>query len=93
MKLSIALVALALIALSRIAAGQESSTRPVVMRAEYLGSPSWYGRRHRLHDRWSGWYRLPVPLTCDAVMFPRSPYCAGIPATLGPYSPNWRVYW
>jgi len=45
-------------------------------------------------------YAVPLggvyPRACESVIFPRSPLCAGRPATLGPYAPfpwNFFVYW
>jgi hypothetical protein len=35
----------------------------------------------------------PYPAACEAVLFPRSPQCAGRPAAFGPYAPYpWDRY-
>ena len=37
---------------------------------------------------------LTYPAACEAVLFPRSPLCAGRPASYGPYAPYpWNLYW
>jgi hypothetical protein len=36
----------------------------------------------------------PQPIACGAVLFPRSPACAGHPAFYGPYATfPWNFYW
>ena len=92
MKLGITiLAALVLIAFDQLAAAQELNQRPVIKFADQVGL--WPGRtRHAsAHHRSYGGY----PVACEAVIFPRSPLCAGRPATFGPYGPfhlPW-TYW
>jgi hypothetical protein len=47
-------------------------------------------RRGLAHQPSYSWY----PAACEAVIFPRSPLCAGRPASFGPYAPYpWYLYW
>jgi hypothetical protein len=95
MKLRITiLVALALIALDRLSAAQELGQGILVKVADQVGidRPLRPNRsRHGLayHRSYSG-----HPVACEAVIFPRSPLCAGRPATFGPYAPfPWNLSW
>jgi hypothetical protein len=96
MKLRITIViAFALIAFDRVSAAEAPSQRLVIKIADQVGmkQPPWpNGPRHGLaQDRSYGRY----PVACEAVIFPRSPLCAGRPATFGPYGPfhfPWN-YW
>jgi hypothetical protein len=87
------LAALALAAFTQISKAQEPTMGPVMMPAHFV-MPPWSDRaRYRHRYRSFTWYPLPLPLACEAVLFPRSTLCAGRPATLGPYSYNPRVYY
>jgi hypothetical protein len=87
------LAALALASFTQISKAQEPTVWPEMMPAHFV-MPPWSGRA-RYHHRYRSFtrYPLPLPLACEAVLFPRSPLCAGRPATLGPYSYNPRVYY
>jgi hypothetical protein len=96
MKLRITIfAALALIAFDRVSAAEESSQSLLIKIADQVGmnrssrpNGPWHGLPHR-HTY--GVY----PVACEAVIFPRSPFCAGRPATFGPYGPfhlPWN-YW
>jgi hypothetical protein len=79
------LAALVLIVFNRVSAAEESGQRLVIKIADQAGTnrPPWPDRRRYdlAHRRSSGGY----PVACEAVIFPRSPLCAGRPATFGPY--------
>ncbi len=94
MKLGVAILAgLALIAFNRVSAAQQTSQNSVIKVADPVGTypPQWPIRpRHRLI-----YYRSysSYPVACEAVIFPRSPLCAGRPASFGPYAPYpWNSY-
>ncbi len=94
MKLGITiLAALALITFNRVPAAEEPSQNFVIKVADQIGTnpPLWPTRpRHGLaYHRSHTWY----PVACEAVIFPRSPLCAGRPASFGPYAPYpWNLY-
>ena len=98
MKLGVTiLAALALIAFDRVAAAEEASQRILIKVADEVGMKRPL-RPNRPRDgltyqqSHSG-YEYPV--ACEAVIFPRSPLCAGRPATFGRYGPfhlPWN-YW
>lgn len=93
MKLRITiLAAFALIAFDRVSAAEEPSQR-LFRVADKVGidRPLWPTRSpHRLaHQRSYSRY----PVACEAVIFPRSPLCAGRPAAFGPYAPYpWNTF-
>ncbi len=93
MKLTITiLAALALIAFNRVAAADELGQGLVLKVADQIGNPP--VRPRRRHGSAHRYSYSPYPLACEAVMFPRSPLCAGRPATFGPYAPfPWNMYW
>jgi hypothetical protein len=85
--------ALALIAFDRVAAAEQATQPPVIKIVNQVGTypPQWPTRlRHRHAYRFLyGAY----PAACEAVIFPRSPLCAGRPASFGPYAPYpWNSY-
>jgi hypothetical protein len=94
MKLGITISAvLALIACNQVSAAEQKSQNLVIKIADQVGAypPQWPTRpRHRLvYYRTYGLY----PVACEAVIFPRSPLCAGRPASFGPYAPfPWNTY-
>jgi hypothetical protein len=86
MKLGIAIsAALALIAFTEVSAAQQPSQSPVIKVAHQIGMYPPQGPLtppYRLvYYRSYGLY----PVACEAVIFPRSPLCAGRPASFGPY--------
>jgi len=88
MKLGITILAsLALIGFNQVSAAEQTSHNFVIKIADQVGTypPQWPARpRHR-----PAYYRLysSSPAACEAVIFPRSPLCAGRPASFGPYAP------
>jgi hypothetical protein len=95
MKLSITiLAALALITFNRVSVAKEPSPDLVMRVADQVVAKPlvWASTRRRhvlVHYRWNSWY----PAACEAVIFPRSPVCAGRPASFGPYAPYpWNAY-
>ena len=94
MKLGITiLAALALIAFNRVSAAEQTAQKFVIKVADRVGTypPQWPVRpRHRvIYYPSYGSY----PVACEAVIFPRSPFCAGRPASFGPYAPYpWNAY-
>jgi len=98
MKLRIAiLAALALIAFDRVSAAEESSGRLLIKVADQddlIRPPQPNRQRHARHGH--GYYRPygGLPVACESVIFPRSPLCAGRPATFGPFAPfPWNLSW
>lgn len=88
------LAALALVAFEGISAAEGPSQGLLVKVADQVGvsrplRPK--SSRHYLpYHRWYG----ASPVACESVIFPRSPLCAGRPATFGPYAPfPWNVRW
>ena len=86
--------ALALIAFNRVSAAEESSQGLLINVANEVGTyqPPRSDRPWRppARERSYGAY----PVACEAVIFPRSPLCAGRPATFGPHVPHWPWnYW
>jgi hypothetical protein len=95
MKFGIAiLTALAIVACGRIALADENDKAVVVKAADQAvvePAPRLYGRPHRHVVRPLPY---PYPAACEAVLFPRSPLCAGRPASYGYYAPYpWNLYW
>jgi hypothetical protein len=96
MKLGVAILAvIALIAFNHICAAEEASQGTVIKVIDQVGplAPPWSDRSRRApaHRRSNDGY----PVACGAVLFPRSPLCAGRPANLGAYPPAhlpWQ-YW
>jgi hypothetical protein len=97
MKLGITILALlALVAFNQVSAAAQTRQSFVIKVADGVGTypPQWPTRpRHRLvYYRSYGLY----PAACEAVIFPRSPLCAGRPASFGPYAPfpwsTWLYY-
>jgi hypothetical protein len=94
MKLAITiLAALALVAFNQVSAAAQTRQNFVVKVADRVGTypPQWPIRpRHRfIYYRSYGLY----PVACEAVIFPRTPLCAGRPASFGPYAPfPWNTY-
>jgi hypothetical protein len=92
MKFGIAfLPALAVVACGRVAAADEIDKAIVVKVADLVVvEPAPQLRRH-LHVRPRTY---PYPAACESVLFPRSPLCAGRPASYGYYAPYpWNNYW
>ena len=90
MKITI-LAALALIAFDQVSAAEEPSQRLMIKDADQVGMWPNRTRQGLAHHRSYGG----PPVACEAVIFPRSPLCAGRPATFGPYGPfhlPWN-YW
>jgi len=80
MKLRITiLAALALIAFDRVSGADEASQRLKV--ADQVSM--WPNRTPKAPHHYGSYGSHPV--ACEAVIFPRSPLCAGRPATFGPY--------
>jgi hypothetical protein len=94
MKLAITiLAALALVAFNQVFAAAQTRQDFVVKVADRVGTypPQWPTRPlHRfVYYRSYGSY----PVSCEAVIFPRSPLCAGRPASFGPYAPYpWNTF-
>src|SRR5258708_30997925 len=94
MKLAITILAvLALVAVNQVSAAAQTSQNFVIKVADRVGTypPQWPTRpRHRfVYYRSYGLY----PGACEGVIFPRSPVCAGRPASFGPYAPfPWHTY-
>jgi hypothetical protein len=94
MKLAITIsAALALVAFNQVCAAAQTHQNLVIKVADNVGTypPQWPIRpRHRfVYYRSSGLY----PVSCEAAIFPRSPLCAGRPASFGPYAPfPWNTY-
>jgi hypothetical protein len=86
------LAALALIAFDQVSAAEEPSQRLMIKDADHqVGMWPNRTRQGLAHHRSYGG----PPVACEAVIFPRSPLCAGRPATFGPYGPfhlPWN-YW
>ncbi len=97
MKLAITIsTAVALVAFNQFAAAAQTRQDFVIKVVDRVGTypPQWPARpRHRfVYYRSYGLY----PAACGAVIFPRSPLCAGRPASFGPYAPfpwNTNVYY
>jgi hypothetical protein len=94
MKFAITLsAALALVAFNQFSAAAQTRQNSVIKVSDRVGMypPQWPIRpRHRfIYYRSYGLY----PVACEAVIFPRSPLCAGRPASFGPYAPYpWNAY-
>jgi hypothetical protein len=94
MKLGITIfaAALAVMACGCIAAAGEINQAPVAKVADQIVmTPAPRIRRHSLavHP-----YEPLHPVACEAVLFPRSPLCAGRPAAYGPYATYpYNYYW
>jgi hypothetical protein len=91
MKFGIAIsAALAVVACGRIAAAGEIDKGVVVKVADQavvVPAP-------RVHRRPHHYVVDPYPMACESVLFPRSPLCAGRPASYGYYAPYpWNLYW
>ena len=88
MKLAITIsAALAFVAFNQVSAAAQTRQNLVIKVADQVGTypPQWPTRpRHRFVYYRS--YSL-YPGACEAVIFPRSPLCAGRPASFGPYAP------
>jgi hypothetical protein len=88
MKLAITIsAALAFVAFNQVSAAAQTRQNLVIKVADHVGAypPQWPTRpRHRFVYYRS--YSL-YPGACEAVIFPRSPLCAGRPASFGPYAP------
>jgi hypothetical protein len=94
MKLGVAILAgLALIAFNRVSAAQQTSQNSVIKVADRVGT---YPAQWPIRPRYRLVYYRPYsayPVACEAVIFPRSPLCAGRPASFGPYAPYpWTSY-
>jgi hypothetical protein len=94
MKLAITIsAALALVAFNHVSATAQTHQNLVIKVADRVGTypPQWPIRpRHRFVYYRS--YGL-NPVACEAVIFPRSPLCAGHPASFGPYGTfPWNTY-
>jgi hypothetical protein len=93
MKLGITIfAALAAVACGGIASADEINQALVAKVADQIVvTPAPRIRRHRLVVR--PYEPLP-PVACEAVLFPRSPLCAGRPAAYGPYATYpYNFYW
>lgn len=100
MKLAVIVAAgFALIALNRVAVADDWGQTFVLKVADQVDTivpphasvPPHARRHHRPAHRYS---YSPYPVACEAVIFPRSPLCAGRPATFGRYAPfPWNMYW
>jgi hypothetical protein len=93
MKLRITIfAALAVTACGSIASAGEINQALVVKVADQIvAAPAPQIRHHRLVVR--PYEPLP-PVACEAVLFPRSPLCAGRPAAYGPYATfPYNSYW
>jgi hypothetical protein len=93
MKLAITIsAALALVAFNQDFAAAQTRQDLVIKVADRVGAypPQWPTRpRHLIVYYRSYGY----PGACEAVMFPRSPLCAGRPASFGPYAPYpWNTF-
>jgi hypothetical protein len=93
MKLAITiLAALALVAFNQFSAAAQTSQNLVIKVADRVGTypPQWPTRPRHLFV----YYRsYGYPAACEVVIFPRSPLCAGRPASFGPYAPfPWNMY-
>ena len=94
MKLAITiLAAVALVAFNQDFAAAQTRQDLVIKVADRVGAytPQWPTRpRHLIvYYRSYGLY----PGACEAVIFPRSPLCAGRPASHGPYAPYpWNTF-
>ena len=87
------LAALALVAFNQVFAAAQTRQNFVVKVADRVGMypPQWPTRPlHRfVYYRSYGSY----PVSCEAVIFPRRPLCAGRPASFGPYAPYpWNTF-
>ena len=94
MKLTITIsAALALVAFNQVPAFAQTGQNFVIKVADRVGMypPQWPTRpRHRFVYYSS--YGL-YPVACEGVIFPRSPLCAGRPASFGPYAPfPWNTF-
>jgi hypothetical protein len=93
MKLGIAIsAALALVALAEVSAAQPLSQSPVVVNRQ-IGmyppqGPLTPWPRFVSYRSW-GLY----PGACEAVIFPRTAFCTGRPASFGPYAPYAPYPW
>jgi hypothetical protein len=88
MKLRIAIfAALALMAFDRVSGAEEASQR---LKAADQAS-MWLNRAPQAPPRY-GSYGSP-PVACEAVIFPRSPLCAGRPSTFGPFNNDFHFPW
>jgi hypothetical protein len=95
MKLGIViLAALAVMTCSRMAVAGDADHGLVIKAADKAVEEP-VVRFKRLHRfvRPLPYYSEP-PIACEAVVFPRSPLCAGRPAAYGPYATfPWNYYW
>ena len=94
MKFGIAmLAALAAVAWGRIASAGEIDHAVVVKAADQaVAAPA--ARRYRRPHHDVAPLPYPYPVACEAVLFPRSPLCAGRPASYGYYATfPWNFYW
>jgi hypothetical protein len=94
MKFGIAIsAAFALTALTGVSAAEQISQSLVIKVTDQIGMYPPQGPirlRHRFVHR--PLYGL-SPVACEAVIFPRSPLCAGRTASFGPYAPfPWNSY-
>jgi len=87
----IILAALALIAFDRASLAEDPGRRLLSEAAgQGIHQPLRPHRSRLAYHRSYGGY----PVACEAVIFPRSPLCAGRPATFGPYAPfPWNLSW
>jgi hypothetical protein len=75
--------------LARVA-DQASLKRPASPNRPRHGSAS--RRPYASYEHPAPGYEFPA--ACEALIFPRSPLCAGRPATFGPYAPfPWNFFW